>query len=129
MKRLGLAFLALVLMPRTASPQIGLSGSLDIAHKIELGKKRRETPGEINTSIKGQSPFSLVRARIFADAELAEGVEVFTTFLFDEGLGHFDMEGAYVIINEVRNSQKLNLLVRRVTLNSPGCRRSWHLRQ
>ena len=109
--RLGLALAVVALHPRTASPQISLSGSLDIAHKIELGKKRREPNSEINTSIKGQSPFSLVRARIFADAEVAEGVEVFTTFLFDEGLSHFEMEGAYVVINEVRDSPKLNFLV------------------
>ena len=109
--RLGLALAVVALYPQTASPQISLSGSLDIAHKIELGKKRREPKSEINTSIKGQSPFSLVRARIFADAEVAEGVEVFTTFLFDEGLSHFEMEGAYVVINEVRDSAKLNVLV------------------
>jgi hypothetical protein len=87
------------------------SGSLDIAHKVDVAQEEGEENATLNTTLKGQSPFSLVRARLFADAEVTDGVTVLTTILWDEGLGHFDMEGAYVVFSQVSGREALNLQV------------------
>ena len=94
-----------------AAAQIELSGSLDIAYQHDIAQDAGEANSEVNRSIKGQSPFSLVRSRLFADAGVADNTTVFTTILFDEGLGHFELEGAYVIIDRVGNRDHLNLLI------------------
>ncbi len=94
-----------------AAAQIQWSGNLDIAHKMDVAQAEGEQDSRINQSLKGLSPFNLVRARLFADAELTEGVAVLTTVLWDEGLGHFDMEGAYVLMSQVGGHPSLNLQV------------------
>ncbi len=94
-----------------ATAQVQWSGSLDIAHKVDVAQEEGEENATLNTTPKGQSPFSLVRARLFADAEVTDGVTVLTTILWDEGLGHFDMEGAYVVFSQVSGREALNLQV------------------
>ena len=94
-----------------ATAQIDLTGSLDVAHKWDFGQESGETNSEINTSLKGKSPFSLTRVRIFADAAVADGIDVFTTLLFDEGENRFDLEGAYVVMSAVGGRESVNLLI------------------
>ena len=93
-----------------AEAQIDLSGTLDIGYKQDFGADAGERSSQINSSLKGLSPFSLVRSRIFADAEVSEDVTAFTTILFDQGLEHFDLEGAYLIFNRVSGRESVNLL-------------------
>ena len=93
-----------------AEAQIDLSGTLDIGYKQDIGADADERSSQINSSLKGLSPFSLVRSRIFADAEVSENVNAFTTILFDQGLEHFDLEGAYLIFNAVSGRESVNLL-------------------
>ncbi len=109
--KIGILAFALACLPLSrGTAQIDLSGSVDIAYKHDVGKNSDERSSRLNSSIKGQSSFSLVRTRLFADAAVTDQVDVFTTILFDEGLGHFEMEGAYVIFNGVRGKDSVNLL-------------------
>ena len=94
-----------------AAAQVAWSGTLDIAHNVDVAQHEGEGDALINTSLKGQSPFNLVRARLFADAEITEGVAVLTTILWDEGLGHFDMAGAYVLFSHLGGHPSVNLQV------------------
>ena len=97
----------------TAAPaeaQIDLSGTLDIGYKHDVGGDSGERNSQINSSLKGLSPFSLVRSRLFADAEVSEHVSAFTTILFDQGLEHFDLEGAYLIFDGIPGSASASLL-------------------
>lgn len=94
-----------------AAGQVVLSGSLDLAYKHDVARAEGEAQSKINTSMKGQSPFSLVRTRLFADAELDEGVMVLTTTLYDEGVGHLEMEGAYILMADLGGRPGLSLEV------------------
>lgn len=105
------ALVAATLAAAPAPAQLSLSGSLDLGYKQDFARERGEQGSRINDSIKGQSPFSLVRSRLFADAELGGDISVFTTVLFDEGVGHFDMEGAYVVLSRLGGRPSLNLEV------------------
>lgn len=111
--RSGLPWAALVvaLWMAPANAQLQLSGSLDVAYKQDVAQDAGEADSHINHSLKGQSPFSLLRTRLFADAEVADDVAVFTTTLYDEGVGHFEMEGAYLIFSSVAGREALNLEV------------------
>ena len=101
---------ALTLVAGAAWAQIEITGTLDLAYKQDVGKRTNELNSRINSSLKGKSPFSLVRARVFADAEISESITASTTTLFDEGLQHFDLEGAYVIFHEIGQRPMMNLL-------------------
>ena len=102
---------AILSLLATATPaQIEVSGTLDVAYKHDVGKQPSELSSRINSSLKGKSPFSLVRARVFADAALSESITASTTTLYDEGLGHFDLEGAYVIFHEIGQHPLVNVL-------------------
>ena len=68
-----------------ASAQIEITGTLDVAYKYDVGKQSKEVNSRINSSLKGKSPYSLVRARVFADAEISESITASTTTLYDEG--------------------------------------------
>lgn len=102
-------YLWVLALPATADVQ--WSGSLEIAHKVDVAQDEGEGSARINKTLKGLSQFNLVRARLFADAELTEGVAVLTTVLWDEGLGHFDMEGAYVLMSQIGGHTSMNLQV------------------
>jgi hypothetical protein len=108
-KRWILVSLAALVPP--ASAQLQWSGSLEIAHKVDVAQQEGEEPAHINRTLKGLSAFNLVRARLFADAELTENVAVLTTVLWDEELGHFDMEGAYVLMSKLAGHESVNLQV------------------
>ena len=101
---------ALCLLAGTAPAQIEITGTLDLAFKHDLGKESKELNSRINSSLKGKSPLSLARARVFADAEISESITASTTTLYDEGLQHFDLEGAYVIFHEIGQRPALNVL-------------------
>lgn len=81
------------------------AGTLDIA------QDEGDSDAELNKSLKGLSAFNLVRARFFADAEITEGVAALTTILWDEELGHFNVESAYVLFSQVRGHDAVNLQV------------------
>ena len=101
---------ALSLLAGAGSAQIEITGTLDLAYKQDVGSGSNELNSRINSSLKGKSPFSLVRARVFADAEINESITASTTTLYDEGLQHFDLEGAYVIFHEIGQRPMVNLL-------------------
>lgn len=109
-KALALA-LALLSSPFSANAQVQWSGTLDIAHKVDIAQDDGEADTHVNRSLKGLSPFNLVRARLFADAQISDDVAVLTTVLWDEGLGHFDMEGAYLLFSGVGGREHLNAQV------------------
>jgi hypothetical protein len=104
----------LLLLAVQAPAQIIWSGNVDIAHKVDILQDANEEEARINRSLKGLSPFNLTRARLFADAELTDNAAVLTTVLWDSGLGHFDMEGAYVLFSELGGRPALNLQVGRM---------------
>lgn len=81
----------------SAAQEATLAGSLDLAYSRGVLRDAGDPPSQANTLIKDGSPFSLARARFFIDAELGEDLAVFTTTLFDQGMGHFDLEGAYLV--------------------------------
>ena len=85
--------------------QVDISGMLDQAYKHDLGRAAGEADSDVNTTIKGGSPFSLVRTRFFVDSEIREGISVATTLLYDQGRGHLEVEGAYVIFEGIRQHQ------------------------
>ena len=89
--------LAILLWGTIVEGQVDISGMLDVAYKQDIGRGEGEGNSEINSSIKGASPFNLVRARFFVDSEIGEGIAVATTLLYDQGLGHVEVEGGYVI--------------------------------
>lgn len=91
--------------------EVSLSGSLDLAYGRDILQDEGEAASAVNEFIKGGSPFSLARSRFFIDSQLADRIAVFTTTLFDEGMAHFDLEGAYLVFADVRPDNGLNLLV------------------
>ena len=96
--------LCLVLLCALAAPvcaQVGLAGEIGFTYKQDFARQEGEAATLVNNTFKGASPFSMTRARFFVDAEVDDGVAVFTTLLFDEGLQHFDLEGAYVVFDRV----------------------------
>ncbi|MBT4097468.1 MAG: hypothetical protein HOM68_02785 [Gemmatimonadetes bacterium] len=109
--RTAYVILLLSLAPAVVAAQIQWAGSLSLAGSQQIGKFRGEADSDINTSLKGQNPFSPVRARLFADTEIADRFQVFMTILYDEGLGHFEMEGAYVVMPSVGGHEAMNLQI------------------
>ena len=103
--------LLVVLSSTRGGAQIDLSGMLDVAYKCDIGKGEGETNSQVNSTIKGASPFSLVRARFFADAEISPGIAAVATLLYDQGLGHVEMEGGYILFERVRQRRGLNARV------------------
>ncbi len=107
-------FCCTVLVWALAAPvwaQVGLSGEIGFTYKQDFGRQEGEAATRVNNTLKGASPFSLVRARFFVDAEVDDGVAVFTTLLFDEDLQHFDLEGAYVVFDQVGGASWASALV------------------
>ena len=75
--------LLVVLSSTRSEAQIDLSGMLDVAYKRDIGKEEGEADSQINSTIKGASPFNLVRARFFADAEISPSIAVAATLPYD----------------------------------------------
>lgn len=94
--------------------QVSLAGEIGFTYRQDFGRQEGETATQINNTFKGASPFAMTRARFFVDAEVDDGVAVFTTLLFDENVQHFDLEGAYVAFDRVAGSSWLSALVGKV---------------
>ena len=94
-----------------ARAQVSLSGMVDVAHKRDIRQKAGERDAQINKALKGGSPFSLVRTRFFVDGEVREDISVFTTVLYDEGVGLLELEGAYISFKGVRQYEALSVQV------------------
>ena len=103
--------LLVVLSSTRSEAQIDLSGMLDVAYKRDIGKEEGEADSQVNSIIKGASPFNLVRARFFADAEISPSIAVVATLLYDQGLGHVEMEGGYIFFEHIRQRRGLNARV------------------
>ena len=103
--------LLLAVLTAPVSAQVGLAGEIGFTYKQDFARREGEASTRVNSTIKGASPFSLVRARFFVDAEVDDGVAVFTTLLFDEDLQSFDLEGAYVVFDEVAGVSWASALV------------------
>ncbi|MFT5377225.1 MAG: hypothetical protein ACI906_004063 [Candidatus Latescibacterota bacterium] len=103
--------LLLAVLAAPVSAQVGLAGEIGFTYKQDFARREGEASTRVNSTIKGASPFSLVRARFFVDAEVDDGVAVFTTLLFDEDLQSFDLEGAYVVFDEVAGVSWASALV------------------
>lgn len=85
-----------------AGAQIQISGQVDLA-AVEGADDRG-----LNRNFRGDSPFSEIRARLFASHWITDRIGVFTEVLFDN---HADvrLNGAYVVVNEVAGREWLSL--------------------
>ena len=101
----------LMLLAGQAAAQVGVTGTLALNYKQDFGRDEGEGQTAINNTLKNASPFSQVRGRFFVDSEVSEKIGVFTTLLFDEQVAHFDLEGAYIVVNELGGSPSVNALV------------------
>ena len=108
---LSVALGLLALFAGGARAQVSLSGMVDVAHKRDIRQKAGERDAQINKALKGGSPFSLVRTRFFVDGEVREDISVFTTLLYDEGVGLLELEGAYISFKGVRQHEALSVQV------------------
>lgn len=107
MRRVGIAvLLALALMPgagaRTAGAQLRISGSADML--VSTGE---DTHG-LNRNFRGDSPYSQMRARVFAQRWLTDRAGIFTEALYDFGSG-VRLTGAYVVLNEVAGLEPVSV--------------------
>ena len=106
----------LAAVPAPAAAQAVVTGNLDLAYRRDIAQDAGEMDSDINHSLKGLSAFNRVRLRLFVDAEVSERVAVLTTALYDQNLGHFDLEGAYVLFTEVGGRESLSVQVGRVAM-------------
>jgi hypothetical protein len=91
-----------VLCAEQAGAQVEISGMADVATKWDVGKENGEADSRINQAFKGGGPFSLVRTRFFVDGAATDDVVVSTTLLYDEVVGHMEVEGVYIRFPQVR---------------------------
>jgi len=104
-------FILFLLFAGQAGAQVGISGSLAATYKKTFARGEGAGSTAINNTLKGANPFSVLRSRLFIDADISEGIAVSTTLLFDEGLAHLEMEGGYIVISEIKGVVGLNALV------------------
>lgn len=85
-----------------AGAQLRISGQVDLTARSD-GDERG-----LNRNFRGDSPFSELRARLFARHWLTDRIGVFTEFLFDN---HADprLNGAYLVVNELGGRPWLSL--------------------
>jgi hypothetical protein len=81
--------------------QIEISGQLDL-----VAMARRDTLN-INTALRGDSPFNPVRLKLFARSWITERIGVFTELLLDIDADP-RLNGAYVVVNEIGDLSWLN---------------------
>jgi hypothetical protein len=98
------ALLALLLLggAGSASAQLKISGSADML--ASTGSDARQ----LNRNFRGDSPWSTVRARVFAQRWLTEKAGFFAEALYDPGSGP-RLTGAYVVLNGVAGREWLNV--------------------
>ena len=77
-----------------ASAQLRISGSADLL--ASTGTDSRQ----LNKNFRGDSPWSTVRARVFAQRWLTEKAGFFAEALYDPGSGP-RLTGAYVVVNDI----------------------------
>jgi hypothetical protein len=85
-----------------AGAQIKVSGSADML--ANAGTDTRK----LNLNFRGDSPYSQIRARVFAQRWFTDKAGVFTEALYDPGSGP-RLTGAYVVLNEVGGRKWLNM--------------------
>lgn len=96
------ALVALAIGAAPALAQIKVSGSADL-----LASSGKDSRG-LNRNFRGDSPYSQVRARVFAQRWLTEKAGIFTEALYDHGSGP-RLTGAYVVVNEVAGKEWLSV--------------------
>jgi len=89
------------LAPTAASGQLELSGQMDL-----LGTVRSDTL-HLNTALRGDSPFSPVRVRMFARHWLTDRIGIFAEVLYDFEAS-VRINGAYAVINDIGGQPWLN---------------------
>ena len=94
-------FLGAGLVPAAAAGQLTISGQLDL-----VGKVRSDTLG-LNTALRGDSPYSPVRVRLFARHWLTDRIGVFAEVLYDSE-ADVRLNGAYAVLNEIAGQPWLN---------------------
>jgi len=97
---LTLATLGLAAPPAHAQ-EIQISGQLDL-----VGMVSRDTL-DINTALRGDSPFNPIRLKLFARSWITDRIGVFTELLLDVDADP-RLNGAYVVVNEIGDLPWLN---------------------
>ena len=89
------ATLALSMLAAPAGAQLQISGQVEA-----LALNEADTRG-LNRNFRNDSPFSSIRARLFAQHWVTPKVGVFTEVLYDIEANAPRLNGAYVVVNEV----------------------------
>jgi hypothetical protein len=87
--------------PRAADAQTRISGQIDL-----VGTVNRDSV-QINTALRGDSPYNPVRMRLFLQSWLNERIGVFGELLLDIDSDP-RLNGAYVVVNELASQPWLN---------------------
>ena len=97
-------FLAALMLgtPLAAQTPLKISGSADL-----LAGTGADTRG-LNKNFRGDSPWSAVRARVFAQRWLTEKAGFFAEALYDPGSGP-RLTGAYVVLNDIADRDWLDV--------------------
>jgi hypothetical protein len=96
--------IVLLSLPSAAFPAVGqlrISGQVDVLARV--GKDERG----LNRNFRGDSPFNLLRARVFGQHWLTERVGVFVEGFVDSGSDP-RLNGAYVVINDIADRDWLS---------------------
>ena len=93
--------------------QVNLSAIVDLAYKQDILTGGDELHSDINTANRGDSPFNLIRVKLFVDGEITEDISVFTTLLFDSG-ADARVDGAYVEFANVFGDESFNIHAGRI---------------
>lgn len=97
-----LAVAALLGSTAAAGAQTRISGEVDAL--ALWGENNRG----LNTNFRGDSPFNVIRGRLFAQRWVTDEIGVFTEILFDRASGP-RLNGAYVVMNSVGGADWLNV--------------------
>ena len=103
--RVGTVLAAAIITVLAASPA---AAQLRISGEVEATALNEADDRGLNRNFRGDSPFSLIRARLFAQRWVTDRIGVFTEVLFDEGSGP-RLNGAYVVVNRIGGAEWLSL--------------------
>jgi hypothetical protein len=90
----------IILFNAPAIAQIDFSAIADFVYKYDVLTKKDEKPSDINANFREDSPFNLVRVRVFMDAKINKKISVSTNFLFDDKATP-RLDGVYAEFNKV----------------------------
>ena len=90
-------------LPAPAAAQLQISGQVEA-----LALNQADTRG-LNRNFRNDSPFSSIRARLFAQHWVTPRIGVFAEFLYDIEASSPRLNGAYVVINEIAGQEWLGL--------------------